>query len=126
MVVLPPFAIYKLVRRVRARRIGRVATQRINIDMLVNEDHLEEDEYFDFDLPEEYDEHVPHFIREYIEESPATQTNNENINDAFPLSIFANMDIDNLFSEDNNSQLGFSTRPRTSTMSERKKLADRI
>lgn len=134
--VLPPFGIYKLVHRIRSRR-----HLQSHHDFPVGEPFLIEP---NLDAPQtlvygglQFDFHgnlaadeIMRMIRERSEEMSMTQTSDENddfehddkqdINVEFPLSIFADMDIEHLFSNEhnnddelNNSPLDFRTCPTT-------------
>jgi hypothetical protein len=136
--VLPPFGIYKLIKRVRSHRHAQMAP-----DFPVGEPFLIEPDLddpqalahaaFQFDLHGNLpaDDLMRILRQRYgglslphtMDEDDDGQSENE-INLEFPLSIFAEMDIEHLFSDDNdesnNSPLDFRTCPTTPASTMRK------
>ncbi len=134
--VLPPFGIYKLVNRIRSRRYTQA-----HHEFPVGEPFLIEP---DLDVPQTFAPGgFPFDVRFHLgandsrrqapdelsltptlnEDDDEEQSNNE-INFDFPLSIFAEMDIEHLFSDNddelNNSPLDFRTCPTTPALIIRK------
>ncbi|CAF2385589.1 unnamed protein product [Rotaria sp. Silwood2] len=139
--VLPPFGIYKLVRHTRARRRAHVAANfPIGEPFLIEPDLddpllLPARGTFTFDLHGDPTADMMRVLRQHIGELSITQllddddtgiSDNE-INKDFPLSIFADMDIEYLISDDNdelnNSPLDFRTCPTTPASAIRKGLS---
>ena len=112
--VLPSIGIYRLFRYVRSHRH---ATQ-------LNANVIEQDVLFDQGL-EEYRELFPiDLVDEDMnaEEECYSRLHLEQLNtdDAFPLSIFADMDVENLFSDNDKPSSDFRTCPTTPAINIRK------
>jgi hypothetical protein len=137
--VLPPFGIYKLVKRVRARR-----RPQIDATFPIGEPHLIEPDFddphalvhtaFQFDLHGDFADDIMRVLRQRTGGLSFTQTMDEDDNDRsedeinidFPLSVFSEMDVEHLFSdahdndELNNSPLDYRTCPTTPASTIRK------
>jgi hypothetical protein len=115
--VLPTVGIYRLVKNVRSRRQAHVGLTFLdNQEVLFGQDHEEQqpNEIFEFDLHgEDFNTQEVLRILRRLGEANNNQINNENINENFPLSIFADMDVENLFSEDDKPISDFRTCPTT-------------
>ncbi|CAF3987787.1 unnamed protein product [Rotaria sp. Silwood1] len=125
VVVLPPVGIYRLVKHIRSRR----STQAVNgfltsQHILFNQDNEQQQQHplFQFDIGgEDFNpEEIMRILRERFARLNNTQTHDENINEEFPLSIFADMDVENLFSEDDKPHSDFRTCPTTPLIDMRK------
>jgi hypothetical protein len=110
--VLPSIGLYKLVRHVRARR--RLNDERLYFPIqpgLLGLDREQQQELFGFDLHNENVD-LEERLRALRNSQPTIniQTNDdENI----LLSIFADMDVENLFLDDERPTSGFRTCPTT-------------
>jgi hypothetical protein len=139
--VLPPFGIYKLVKHVRSRRQGQIAANFPIGEPFFIEPDLDDPQAlahaaFQFDLHGDLGaDDLMRVLRQRIGGLSFTQTMDEDdneqidneINIDFPLSIFAEMDVEHLFSDDNddkdelnNSPLNFRTCPTTPASTIRK------
>lgn len=122
-VALPPVGIYKLVKHIRSRRHAHRASEYLNSQhILFNQENDQQHPFFEFTLHGgEFDpEDVVRLIRERLERLNINLNNEEHADEAFPLAIFADMDVENLFSDDDKPQLSFSTCPTTPAMNIRK------
>lgn len=108
--VLPSVGIYKLVRHVRDRRQTRIGRNFIHNEGLIFGLNEQEPELMQGDLrADELDnEEILRILRSFHR----TNTN-ETDEDDFPLAIFADMDVENLFSEDDKPPSDFQTCPTT-------------
>ncbi|CAF2399690.1 unnamed protein product [Rotaria sp. Silwood2] len=125
VVVLPPVGIYKLVKHIRSRRSSQAVNGFLTSQhILFNQDNEQQQQHplFQFDLAgEDFNpEEIMRILRERFARLNNTQVNDENINEEFPLSIFSDMDAENLFSEDDKPQSGFRTCPTTPSINIRK------
>ena len=130
--VLPSFGIYKLAKHIRNRRRARTAADLMISEPFLNEPNLDDQQALaqfalQFDLQEVLaPADMIRFLRQRTGGLFLTQTfdreDTEHIDDEisrdFPLSIFAEMDIEHLFSDDDNdesnsSPSGFRTCPTT-------------
>ena len=137
--VLPPFGIYKLVKHVRARRHPQMeATFPIGEPFLIEPDlddpHALIHTAFQFDIHGDFADDIMRVLRQRTGGLSFTQTMDEDDNDRsdneinidFPLSIFAEMDVEHLFSdiddndESNNPPLDYRTCPTTPASTMRK------
>jgi hypothetical protein len=113
--VLPPIGIYKLVRHVNSRRRRRA--QELygfgnGTQVLFNQELDEpQREVFHFDLSAgDFNTEEVIRILQRLERLNNTQPDEQNNNDAFP---FADMDVENLFLEDDKPPSDFRTCPTT-------------
>lgn len=128
VVVLPSVGIYKLVRHIRARRTVRALNRSlVSEPILFNtlHDEFNQDPLFQFDFNGEdiTAAELLRILRERFEARRLGQTNNETINEAFPLSVFADMDVEHLFlndDDDDKSPSNFQTCPTTPSVIQRK------
>ncbi|CAF3698142.1 unnamed protein product [Rotaria socialis] len=124
-VVLPPVGIYKLVKRIRARRSTDILMRSFRDEQnLLNGIHIQQlqNPLLEFDYN---DEHISAaarlaILREHYEIRSFAQRNEETINETFPLAIFADMDVENLTSDDDKIPPGFQTCPTTPLLDKRK------
>jgi hypothetical protein len=113
--VLPSIGIYKFVKHVRSRR-HRHNTEGFlaGLQVFPDQDNEQQQELFQFDLTDGgFNVQEAVRILRLVELANNIQTNNENINEDFPLSIFADMDVENLFSEHDKPSSDFRTCPTT-------------
>jgi len=114
--VLPTVGVIKLVRHVRERRHIYAARAFVPDQVLLDLDHEQQEQQqlglFQFELNREdvNAEEILQLLRQY-----ATQTNEED----FPVPIFADMDVENLFSDDNKPRSDFQTCPTTPALKDR-------
>jgi hypothetical protein len=109
--VLPSIGIYRFIKNTRNRRRAFLNAQEILVGdrVSLDEDHDQQQfELFNGDLS------VEELLRRLREYNPTivVQTNEED----FPLSIFADMDVEHLFLEDDKLASGFKTCPTTPTI----------
>lgn len=121
--VLPPLGIYKLIKRVRSRRRGHTLADFPIGEPFFLEPNLNDEQtgnrphgIFPFDFPRHpVADEIMREIRSRLGGLPFTQTINED--EDFPLAIFADMDVEHLFSDDDedltNPPLDFRTCPTT-------------
>jgi len=118
--VLPPLGIYKLVKYVRSRRHAVPLHANLEVEELSYDAGLER-------IREEFREQ---FLIDLLadtsndELADLLQEGQELFNkitiEAFPLSIFADMDVENLFSDDDKPSSEFRTCPTTPAITMRK------
>jgi len=130
--VLPPIGVYKLVKKIRSRRRRSTPTEFSGADQFFMEPQ-EHDEYYrrvgiPFDFPRHpVADELMRELRSRIAGLSFTQTMNEEDDDLdddddddyetdFPLAIFAKMDVEHLFSDNND----FRTCPTTPAVTIRK------
>ncbi|CAF1118787.1 unnamed protein product [Adineta steineri] len=144
--VLPPFGIYKLVKRVRSRRHPQIeATFPIGEPFLIEPDLNDREALmratFQYNLRGDLADDIMRVLRQHTEgfsfnptiDDDDNQSNNE-YNQDFPLSIFAEMDIEHLFSDNNNNDndepnnppLDYRTCPTTPASTIRKGLSQSL
>ncbi|CAM4820582.1 unnamed protein product [Rotaria magnacalcarata] len=125
VVVLPPVGIYKLVKRIRARRSTNILVRSFRDEQnLLNDIRIQQfqDPLLEFDFNGEQISAAEglSILRQDYEIRSVAQRNEETINETFPLAIFANMDVENLFSDDDKIPTGFQTCPTTPLINKRK------
>jgi len=136
--VLPPFGIYKLIKHVRSHRHEQTLPdfpvgEPFPIEPGLDEPQVVDRAAFQFDIHGTLatddlmrvlrQRYGGLSLRQTMDEDDDEQSINE-INSSFPLSIFSDMDIEHLFSDDNdelnNSPSNFSTCPTTPASTIRK------
>jgi hypothetical protein len=122
--VLPSIGIYKLIKRARSRRhiLNENGILRTH-EILFDENQEEQNELFQFQIHDgDIDTNeIMRMLEQRLERLRRTESDYEDNNDNFPLSIFADMDVENLFSDDfHKSPSDFRTCPTTPATNPRK------